>query len=259
MNEPDVKGAEATGVVHSGAHHESRSGQPMRTAPLALVLILANAAPVAAGMPSVTLTDAASMRLQSISFFLVVFLVVALVVRGIWNALSTDFPRLPRLSYCKALGLVGLWGLLFLLVLTMISGARELMTPGAWKKDGLTYSLNDGKQPANTAPLPAEPTEQTRREKLHTLFGVLAAYAAGHDGKYPPANEPAIAAEMWKTPHASGMRYIYLPDRTTREPNRVLACEPELFADGRLVLFASGEVKRMTTAGLTPLLESGAK
>jgi hypothetical protein len=30
---------------------------------------------------------------------------------------------------------------LFLLVLTMISGARELMTPGAWEKKGFTYQL----------------------------------------------------------------------------------------------------------------------
>src|SRR5687767_15824936 len=115
---------------------------------LSLGILLASAAPARAGMPSFTLTDAASLRLQSISFFLVVFLLSALVIRWIWNALTTDFPRLPRLSYPKALGLVALWGLLFLLVLTMISGARELLTPGAWKKDeGLTYTLGDKKTP----------------------------------------------------------------------------------------------------------------
>jgi hypothetical protein len=38
---------------------------------------------------------------------------------------------------------VTLWGLLFLLILTMISGARELMTPGAWEKHGSTYELKD--------------------------------------------------------------------------------------------------------------------
>jgi hypothetical protein len=38
---------------------------------------------------------------------------------------------------------VTLWGLLFLLILTMISGARELMTPGAWEKHGSTYRLKD--------------------------------------------------------------------------------------------------------------------
>ena len=54
-----------------------------------------------------------------------------------------DFTRLPRLSYSKALAMVVLWGLLFVVVLTMISGARELMTPGAWKKNGITYSVVD--------------------------------------------------------------------------------------------------------------------
>lgn len=39
------------------------------------------------------------------------------------------------------MGLVVLWGLLFIVVLAMISGARELMTPGAWEKQGATYRL----------------------------------------------------------------------------------------------------------------------
>ena len=32
--------------------------------------------------------------------------------------------------------------LLFVIVLTMISGARELLTPGAWEQNGGTYELN---------------------------------------------------------------------------------------------------------------------
>lgn len=218
---------------------------------LSLGLTLATAAPVLAGMPSVTLTDAASLRLQSISFFLVVFLVSALVIRWIWNALTTDFPRLPRLSYPKALGLVGLWGLLFLLVLTMISGARELMTPGAWKKDGITYTLDDEKKPAEPPP---GPTEEDRKRKMQSLFAGLAAYAAAHDGRYPPADAPAIAAHLWRVPGPSGMRYVYLPNRTTHDPGRVLACEPELFGEWRLVLFTNGDIRRTTSAELAPLI-----
>ena len=59
----------------------------------------------------------------------------------LWNRLRRDLPRLPRLSYKMSVTLVGLWGLLFILVLTMISGARELMTPGAWEPNGATYKL----------------------------------------------------------------------------------------------------------------------
>jgi hypothetical protein len=52
--------------------------------------------------------------------------------------------RVPWISYPKALGVVVLWGLLFSVVLAMISGARELMTPGAWEQQGATYRLRDG-------------------------------------------------------------------------------------------------------------------
>jgi hypothetical protein len=111
-----------------------------------------------AGMPSITFTDVARLRLQTISFFLLGLLLSAAVVMAVWNSLTRDFPRLPRLSYFKATGLVILWGLLFVVVLTMISGARELMTPGAWEKDGYTYKLSERDQalPASPGPLRGE-------------------------------------------------------------------------------------------------------
>src|SRR6185369_13567149 len=107
-----------------------------------------------AGMPSFTLTDVAKLRLQSISFFLLGLLLSAFVIQRLWNYLQKDFSRLPRLTYPKALTVVILWGLLFVVVLTMISGARELLTPGAWKKEGFTYKL--------TPPTPAEPHAEWR-------------------------------------------------------------------------------------------------
>ena len=108
------------------------------------LLLLAAASPAHAGMPSFNLTDLAKARLDTISFFIALLLVLALVVKGLWNYLGRDFTKLPRMTYRKALAAVTLWGLLFLLVLTMISGARELMTPGAWEKQGATYRLKDG-------------------------------------------------------------------------------------------------------------------
>ena len=96
-----------------------------------------------AGMPSVQFTDIAAFRLQAASFFAIGILFSAVVVRWGWNALAVDFPRLPRLTYGKACGVVFLWGLLFIIVLTMISGARELMTPGAWEKQGSTYKVRE--------------------------------------------------------------------------------------------------------------------
>ncbi len=68
-------------------------------------------------MPSITLSDLARTRIQTISFFLVVFLLCSWVVRLIRNGLRKDFSWLPILSFRRAMGLVGLWGLLFVLVL----------------------------------------------------------------------------------------------------------------------------------------------
>lgn len=113
--------------------------------------------------PPVRLAELARLRLETISFFLLVLFLSALGVKWVWNSLRGDFPRLPRLSYGKALGLVGLWGLLFVVVLAMISGARELMTPGAWeRKEGeVTYKLK-GPLPT-TYPVGEATTRSTTR------------------------------------------------------------------------------------------------
>jgi hypothetical protein len=113
-----------------------------------------------------TLSKLARLRLNAISFFLVLVLASGWAVKLIWNSLAKDFPKLPRISYLRSLGLVALWGLLFVLVLTMISGARELMTPGAWRKKGLTYELVEpADQSPRQAPEPtASPTAPSEKE-----------------------------------------------------------------------------------------------
>jgi hypothetical protein len=127
----------------------------MRPHRLAMPLVLWLATPALAGMPvAPSLTDWARARLETISFFVVVLLLSAAAVMGIWNSIRKDVPRLPRLSYAKALGLVVLWGLLFCVVLGMITGARGLLTPGAWKRDGATYRLAD--PPTTTQPTTRE-------------------------------------------------------------------------------------------------------
>ncbi len=89
---------------------------------IAVFLTLGPARSALAGMPVALLSDVARMRLQTISFFLLCFLLSSWGVQMIWNAARKDFPRLPRLSFARANGLVAIWGLLFGLVLTMISG-----------------------------------------------------------------------------------------------------------------------------------------
>src|SRR5687768_5009811 len=114
---------------------------------LLVAVALAALAPASAwaGMPApYTLRDLARMRLEAISFFLFVLLVSAKLVQLLWNGMRSPAGRVPWISYPKALGVVVLWGLLFSVVLAMISGARELMTPGAWEQQGATYRLKDG-------------------------------------------------------------------------------------------------------------------
>ena len=115
-----------------------------------MLFVLVLAGPALGGMPSplpedlptkLQLTEWGHARFQALSFFVALVLVFAGIVWTLWNWLQRDFAWLPRLSYGKALGITVLWGLLFIVVLTMISGARELMTPGAWRKAGFTYRL----------------------------------------------------------------------------------------------------------------------
>ncbi|MDH5478244.1 MAG: hypothetical protein OEY50_07915 [Nitrospinota bacterium] len=103
-----------------------------------------------AGMPgSVELTQLGRFRFQALSFFIFVFLFVSFLFQKLWNYLRKDFDRLPHLSYWRSVGFVLAWALAFNIVLAMISGARELMTPGAWELQGATYKLTFTKKQAD--------------------------------------------------------------------------------------------------------------
>lgn len=188
-------------------------------------------------------SELARMRMQTLSFFLVGLLLSAAFIQLLWNYLRTDFPIMPRLSYGKAVGVVTLWGLLFILVLTMISGARELMTPGAWEKRGLTYKLAE---PSESKPTTTETPDAARRQKLDALRFALWDYARTHNGEFPPDRSPSgIAATAWELPGPTGLRYLYVGPKTTG-PTSPLAYEPELDGPQRLVLLTNGEIKTMT-------------
>src|SRR5574342_1210369 len=96
-----------------------------------------------AGMTVYDLNDVVRLRLEDISFFTLLLLACACGIRFLWNSLPRDLPRLPRLGFGRAICLTVLLSLAMLLVLSMISGARELLTPGAWRKQGSAYRLND--------------------------------------------------------------------------------------------------------------------
>lgn len=182
---------------------------------------------------------AAEARWQALSFFTVSVLLAAWGVKGLWNFVRDDFAWMPRLGYGRALGLVVLWGLVFVVVLTMISGARELMTPGAWRKQGWTYTLAE--------PKPAD-SSASRAQALERLRFALWNYAATHAGQFPDERDTGIGGELWLVPGASGLRYLYCPGKSVEQAGRLLAFEPEIDGVNRRVLLTNGMIGNMSTA-----------
>jgi hypothetical protein len=226
---------------------------------LACCLVLGHSAAVVAGMPAplptdlpktLRLNESAIDRLQAISFFLIGFLFCAGIVQLAWNYLRRDFPFIPRLTYAKALAVVFLWGLLFVIVLTMISGARELMTPGAWTKQGFTYKLTEEAK---------KQSEANRRQHLERLRTCLLQFAATHQGRFPTRNEiAAIPADLWEVPGSGGMRYFYVPGKMATNLPEILVYEPETEPNQRLVLKTNGDIVTVPTAEIQAAAPGGA-
>ncbi len=216
-----------------------------------------------AGMPSFTVADFRNVvsdpasnprRLEALSFFFVLFLVSGFGVQRIWNSLRHEFPLLPRISYGKSLGVVTLWGLLFTLILTMISGARELMTPGAWEKKGAIHRL------AGDPSLVAEEQISARYQALLQLAKRLFLYAEEHNKSFPPppaTNE--IPDRLWQMPGTSGERYVYMGgtemgEDYVNEPQPV-AYESDAYGPDRLVIMSDGDILWMPISKITSLLK----
>lgn len=213
---------------------------------LLLPVVLLNICPAAyAGMTAYDLSDVARLRLQDVSFFTVLLLLCAFGIRFLWNFVAKDLPRLPRLSFGRALALTGLLSLFMLLVLSMISGARELLTPGAWRKQGDEYRLTDSAG------------EPMRRQSMEALRGALMTFANLHGGKFPSHDYvPEIPEKIWQSPNRKSTRYIYLGGGSAIGGTNIIACEPLDFGDRRFALFANGEIKRLTAVEIRTLVAS---
>jgi hypothetical protein len=189
------------------------------------------------------LTDVARLRLEDISFFGFLLLLATLGIRFLWNFLAKDFSRLPRLSFLRSLSLTALLSLLMLLILVMISGARELLTPGAWYRQASHYRPND------------VGNREMRQRSIEDLRSALMQYASAHEGRFPPHDyTPEVPGKLWEAPDTSGTRYIYLAGSSRNQSNAVLACEPQNFGEERLVLFADGKIQPLRTAEIHRLL-----
>ncbi|WP_395749194.1 hypothetical protein [Prosthecobacter sp.] len=216
----------------------------VRKTTAAAFLLLATT-PAFAGMPSLDLTDVAKARLDVISFFIFVYLLCALIFRWLWNLLSKDFAWMPRLTFRRSLALLIVAGLFLYFILTMISGARELMTPGAWAKNGITYKLRTPDRD------PQPWLDAARQRWLETLRDALRDYAAKHDGKLPPhAYVTDFNATLWKGASPDGHWLIYIPGLTFGPANRVLVYEPATYGPKRWALLTDGTVVQMNAEEL---------
>jgi hypothetical protein len=196
-----------------------------------------------AGMTVYDLNDVVRLRLEDASFFALLLLVCSLGIKLIWNYLAKGIPALPRINFLRAACLTGVLSLMMLLVLSMISGARELLTPGVWRRQGSAYRLND------TA------SEPLRRQSLEFLRAALRTYADQHGGKFPPHDfVPEIDEKTWMSPDSVGTRYIYVAGLNRESGPMLLACEPITFGEQRLALMASGEIKMLSTSEIRQAL-----
>lgn len=190
--------------------------------------------PAFAGMTVISLTDAAKARLDVLSFFLFAYFVLALAVKGLWNAMAKGFETMPRLSYPRAMALLLLSGLFLYVILTMISGARELLTPGAWEKQGIGYRLREGG--------PASEESAGRKARLAELRDALWEHAEAHDGEPPTAVfSGEIPRERWRV--ADGGYYGYLRPEVLGEGREVIVYEPSSAGPRRFVLLNDGSIE----------------
>lgn len=210
---------------------------------IAAGLWLVGALPAFAGMTVIGLSDIAEARLDALSFFMAAYLLIAWVVKLLWNHLGKTFAALPRLDYRRALGLVFVTGLMFYVVLTMISGARELLTPGAWEKQGVGYRIREN----GVATLGKE----ERQSRLRELQIAIWAHAKSHEGKAPASPFGGeIPHPLWEFP--GGGLYCLMPGVNPGGGREILVYEPSaagprrfvLLADGSIEDFAEGELKR---------------
>ena len=199
---------------------------------LAILFFLSARISSHAGMTVYDLNDVVRMRFEEISFFAVLLLASALMVRFLWNVVAKNVPSLPRLPFKQAMALTVMLSLGMILVLTMISGARELLTPGAWRRQGSAYKLNS---PEN---------EPTRLRNITALKTALFDYAEKHEGKFPPHDWiPEIPNRLWEADSA-GTHFIYVGGFKTNSLGTAIVAEPAHFGNSRYIITATGEIKK---------------
>lgn len=189
-------------------------------------------------MPTPFVPDVVHARVEVLSFFVFAYLMLTVILRFLWNALAKDFAWMPRLTWFQALAVMLVSGLFLYVVLTMISGARELMTPGAWRKDGVTHKLNT-----------AERDEVARRAAAEKLAAALRDFAARNGGRLPSERfDGAIPDELWRSGDVLGTPFSYQPFAVFPDPasaKLIVAWEAPAAGESRWIVTGAGTVETM--------------
>ena len=204
-----------------------------------LILLLGLTSAAHAGMTVITLTDVAKMRIESLSFFIAAYLLMALFVKWLWNYLAKSFGKLPMLNYRRALALALISGLFLYVVLTMISGARELLTPGAWQKKGYGYKLEES---ATSGP--------DRSAQATQLRDTLWQFAKQNDGHFPSS---LFIDEITLT--GAQKYFAFIPTSGPSDEKYLLAYEINTSAKTRTVILTDGSIETWETSKVKETLQ----
>ncbi len=195
---------------------------------------------VLAGMPSLSLNVPYVERMMAVSFFSVMIVGSSVLLLLGWNLFAGASEKLRKLRYGEALFLTVLWGLASIVVLTMISGARELMTPGAWQRNGSTHQL----KAVEASPV-VDDKLASRREKIERLQLLLMQYALMHDGAYPKSTgESGFDDSVWIMSEVPIVRYEYFDREKFGERPVPLVSEKPIYEEV-LMIFVNGSIVEM--------------
>lgn len=196
-------------------------------------------------MPSISLTEVAEARLDAISLFLVAFALAAWILLKAWNRLARDFAWMPRLRYRGALAALVVSGLFVYTAMSLIAGARELMTPGAWVRTGSTHRI------AYPERDPKPWLESGRRLALEHLRDLLWIHAAAHEGALPGnRSDGTIPESAWSGVHPADEPLAYVPGRRPGEGAAIVVYEPDAYGPVRFALQEDGAVVKLSPADL---------
>lgn len=204
-----------------------------------------------AGMGYPTISDFGRLRLKTLSFFLVAFLLFSYLFHICWHQIRNAIPRLPKLSFRQSMGMMFLWGLVFIVVLIMISGARELMTPGAWKKNGFTYQLTEASRSEKGLSVVNSDLANEKINSLLKLKVELMQFAENNSGRFPSEEEyKSWTYDLKKIPNTLGATWVYVPESTIEDSKSLLFFHPFseneslticLFVDGSMQVLSKEE------------------